>query len=95
MRERRTPANIFLYSRILRNVRKPVTKVVHAALHFAAFVSVFAALVVIFKGNGGFEIPRGWHGRLGLLSAILFLVQYIIAFAAFFQPGAASHIRAR
>ncbi|XP_003740428.1 putative cytochrome b561 [Galendromus occidentalis] len=83
----------FLIYRILRNVRKPVTKIVHSALHFAALACLLVSLFLIFKHRGRFEIPSGTHGRLGLLSAILFVIQYVIAFITFLAPGAAIHLR--
>ncbi|XP_003746599.1 cytochrome b561 [Galendromus occidentalis] len=82
-----------LIFRLLRNVRKSVTKSVHATVHLVAFICVFAALVLVFWEKRGFGIPAGIHGRLGLFSATLYLIQYVAAFVTFLAPGATNNFR--
>lgn len=75
---------------------KPFRKLVHLSLHFVAFVLGIVGIIAAFKYHNLNSIDNLYslHSWFGLITIILFGLQWLVGFITFFFPGLAQSSRA-
>ena len=72
-------------------------KLIHACLHGLALVFGLVGVIAVFSFHHSLSIPNLYslHSWMGLSLCVVFVLQYILAFVAFFKPGFEASSRAR
>ncbi|XP_064613666.1 transmembrane ascorbate-dependent reductase CYB561-like [Liolophura sinensis] len=94
---------IFLYAdamlvyRVFRNDRKIYVKILHGSLHVAALLFSAVGLKAVFDSHNLADPPKAnlysLHSWMGLITIILFGLQWLGGFLSFLWPGASLGIR--
>ncbi|KAG7317368.1 hypothetical protein KOW79_019666 [Hemibagrus wyckioides] len=92
---------VFLYGdgilvyRVFRNESKRSVKILHALLHMMALVISIVGLVAVFDVHNkhGFPNMTSLHSWCGMLTFILFLIQWLLGLGFFLFPWASSALR--
>lgn len=89
--------NAIIVYRLFPDVRKPVLKLLHATLHGGAFIFSVIALVAVFQFhyNKGYPDLYSLHSWIGLVTVILFALQYALGFLVFLLPMSPVEWRAK
>ncbi|KAJ7532642.1 hypothetical protein O6H91_13G013700 [Diphasiastrum complanatum] len=84
---------ILVYKSIPRS--KEYKKLVHLSLQGVALVVAIVAILAAFKfhNENGIDNLYSLHSWLGLTTVILFALQWLIGFVAFWYPGAVENTR--
>ncbi|KAH7295790.1 hypothetical protein KP509_27G066100 [Ceratopteris richardii] len=75
---------------------KQTRKSVHLFLHFCALALGIVGIIAVFKNHNlsGIDNLYSLHSWLGLVTTILYGIQWVIGFITFFFPGLAQSSRA-
>ncbi|KAI5607294.1 cytochrome b561 [Silurus asotus] len=92
---------VFLYGdgvlvyRVFRNESKRSVKILHALLHMMALVISIVGLVAVFDvhNKAGFPNMTSLHSWCGMLTFILFLIQWLLGLGFFLFPWASAVLR--
>lgn len=94
---------LFLYSQSIlayrtgRNFQKKTLKTTHAILNFIILVLAIAGVKAVFDSHNDAQPPKpnlySMHSWIGLLTVILFVLQFLIGFISFLWPGASKALR--
>lgn len=95
---------IFLYSdailayRVFRNVKKLYIKIVHALIHCGALLFAIIGLKAVFDSHNLATPPMpnmySLHSWLGIITVVLFGLQWAIGLLTFLAPGMSQGLRA-
>ncbi|XP_061413646.1 transmembrane ascorbate-dependent reductase CYB561-like isoform X1 [Lethenteron reissneri] len=93
---------VFLYGdailvyRVFREENKKCIKIIHATLHMCALISSVIGLVAVFDFHNSLNIPNLYslHSWLGIITIMLFAMQWLLGFIIFLFPGGTSALRA-
>ncbi|RWS23289.1 cytochrome b561-like isoform X1 [Leptotrombidium deliense] len=87
--------NSILIYRVLRKQPKPKLKLIHAALNGLAFCCAVFGLVAVFQFHNRADLPNLYslHSWIGLLTVILFGLQFVGGFVSFLYPTLSGHYR--
>ncbi|XP_006000379.1 transmembrane ascorbate-dependent reductase CYB561 [Latimeria chalumnae] len=93
---------VFLYGdsilvyRVFRNESKWTAKILHGALHLIAFIIALVGVVAVFDFHAKSKIPDMYslHSWCGMLTFVLFCVQWVMGLAFFMFPTVTISIRA-
>ncbi|XP_059085102.1 transmembrane ascorbate-dependent reductase CYB561-like isoform X1 [Tigriopus californicus] len=85
---------ILMY-RVFRNERKKKLKWAHAIVMISAFFISVIGLKAVFDFHATKGIPDLYslHSWMGLITVIMFLLQWVAGLVTFLFPGLASHLR--
>jgi len=90
--------NGILTYRLLRNERKKKLKLLHAGVMIASFLLAAVGLKAVFDSHNLADPPTAnlysLHSWMGLITVLLFGVQWLAGLITFLFPGLASHLRA-
>ncbi|KFM56650.1 Cytochrome b561, partial [Stegodyphus mimosarum] len=88
--------SIIVY-RALSFLPKPTLKIIHASLHFLAFICSSIALAAVFENHRRRNLADLYslHSWVGLAAYILFCLQYLLGFVTFLFPGLPADFRAK
>lgn len=88
--------SIILY-RALSFLPKLILKIIHAALHFLAIIFSSLGLVAVFENHRKTNKADLYslHSWIGLITFIMFCLQYLGSFVAFLFPGLPPNWRAK
>lgn len=91
--------NGILIYRIFRNERKKKLKLTHASIMISALLFTVIALKAVFDSHnlatkGSIPNLYSLHSWMGIITVILFAMQWLAGFITFLFPGLASHLRA-
>ncbi|KAM9493921.1 transmembrane ascorbate-dependent reductase CYB561 isoform 1-T2 [Clarias gariepinus] len=92
---------VFLYGdgvlvyRVFRNESKRSVKILHALLHMMALIISIVGLVAVFDvhNKAGFPNMNSLHSWCGMLTFILFIIQWLLGLGFFLFPWASSVLR--
>ncbi|KAG8447000.1 hypothetical protein GDO86_014444 [Hymenochirus boettgeri] len=86
-----------LVYRVFRNETKRATKILHGALHILALIISLVGIIAVFQFHSNSGIPHLYslHSWLGIITFILYILQWIVGFLLFFVPGVAFTYRSR
>ncbi|XP_076255985.1 lysosomal membrane ascorbate-dependent ferrireductase CYB561A3-like isoform X2 [Rhynchophorus ferrugineus] len=94
---------VFLYSQAMlvyrtgRMLQKKKLKIIHAALHLLAFIMSVIGLKAVFDSHNLSKEPIAnlytIHSWLGLLTVIIFSMQFLSGFISFLYPGLSPTLR--
>ncbi|XP_066249432.1 transmembrane ascorbate-dependent reductase CYB561 [Euwallacea similis] len=94
---------VFLYSQAIliyrtgRNIPKMRLKILHGTLHLLAFIFSVIGLQAVFDSHNLAEPPVAnlytMHSWIGLMTVIIFSIQFASGFITFLYPGLAMSIR--
>lgn len=91
--------NGILVYRILRHERKARLKLLHAGLQCLAFIFAVVALKMVFDSHNLVSPPipnlYSLHSWLGLITVLLFSMQFTVGFVSFLFPGLSQLLRAK
>lgn len=86
-----------LVYRVFRHERKRFSKLLHLTLHTMVLVFIVVALKAVFDSHNNHKTESGepdplpnlysFHSWIGLTVVIIFFLQYLLGFLAFFFPG--------
>lgn len=81
--------------RVFSTHEKSFVKVFHGLFHILAFVAAVVGLKAVFDFHNQNGIPNMYslHSWCGLVTVLLFSLQYLFGFMSFFWPGAAISLR--
>ncbi|TRY79434.1 hypothetical protein TCAL_05892 [Tigriopus californicus] len=87
--------NGILMYRVFRNERKKKLKWAHAIVMISAFFISVIGLKAVFDFHATKGIPDLYslHSWMGLITVIMFLLQWVAGLVTFLFPGLASHLR--
>lgn len=87
--------NGILMYRVFRNERKKKLKLAHAIVMISAFFISVIGLKAVFDFHSTKGIPDLYslHSWMGLITVIMFLLQWVAGLITFLFPGLASHLR--
>jgi len=88
--------NGILIYRLFRDGPKPILKIAHAVIMITIFILCVIALIAVFDFHNLKSIPNmySFHSWVGLLTVILFSLQWVSGFLIFLFPGLKDHLRA-
>ncbi|KAJ8404346.1 hypothetical protein AAFF_G00341190 [Aldrovandia affinis] len=94
---------VFLYgdailaSRVFRNEGKSTIKVLHTTLHLGALVISVVGLVAVFSFHAGAKMADMYslHSWCGILTLLLYCVQWLMGLGFHLFPGASARLRSR
>ncbi|XP_028841087.1 cytochrome b561-like [Denticeps clupeoides] len=92
---------VFLYGdaimvyRVFRNESKRNVKILHAVLHLLALVLSIVGIVAVFDFHNALKISNMYslHSWCGMITFILFILQWLIGLALFLFPWASRWLR--
>ncbi|KAL7826555.1 hypothetical protein AOLI_G00317640 [Acnodon oligacanthus] len=92
---------VFLYGdgvlvyRVFRNESKRSVKILHALLHMMALIISIVGLVAVFDYHNSANIPNMYslHSWCGMLTFVLFFLQWLLGLAFFLFPWASTLLR--
>ncbi|KAJ8284473.1 hypothetical protein COCON_G00033230 [Conger conger] len=92
---------VFLYGdaimvyRVFRNENKRSVKILHAVLHVIALIFSIIGFVAVFEFHAKAKIPDMYslHSWCGMLTFVLFCIQWLMGLGFFLFPGAAPGLR--
>ncbi|XP_051995805.1 transmembrane ascorbate-dependent reductase CYB561-like isoform X2 [Xyrauchen texanus] len=92
---------VFLYGdavlvyRVFRNESKRSVKILHALLHVMALIISVVGLVAVFDFHATAKIPDMYslHSWCGMLTFVLFFLQWLLGMGFFVFPWASAQIR--
>ena len=92
---------IFLYGeaaivyRVFRQAEKFKSKIIHASLHLLALLSMVIGLVAVFQFHyaNNYTNLYSLHSWSGMVTVVLFCMQFCLGFLTFLLPGAKGSIR--
>uniref|UniRef100_A0A1B6DWF8 Cytochrome b561 domain-containing protein n=1 Tax=Clastoptera arizonana TaxID=38151 RepID=A0A1B6DWF8_9HEMI len=92
-------ANSILIYRSLRTLRKDTLKKMHAAIHFTVLILVIIAQIAVLDSHNLAKpnpIPNFYslHSWAGILTLIIFFLQYVFGFLGFLYPKFSDSLRA-
>lgn len=81
--------------RVFRNERKKKLKYTHAIVMISAFFLSVIGLIAVFNFHNRTEKPNLYslHSWMGIITVILFAMQWVAGLVTFLFPGLASHLR--
>ncbi|XP_072343047.1 transmembrane ascorbate-dependent reductase CYB561 [Scyliorhinus torazame] len=93
---------VFLYGdailvyRVFKNESKTTVKILHGGIHLISLVATIVGLVSVFGYHSAQNIPDMYslHSWCGLISIILFCVQWVAGLIFFIFPGVSYSLRA-
>ncbi|XP_054265492.1 plasma membrane ascorbate-dependent reductase CYBRD1-like isoform X2 [Macrosteles quadrilineatus] len=90
-------ANSILVYRALRTIRKKTLKLIHAAIHFVVLVLVLIAFIAVLDSHN-LAVPAipnfySLHSWLGIVTVLIYVLQWVFGFAAFLYPGFPQNLR--
>uniref|UniRef100_UPI00398ED446 transmembrane ascorbate-dependent reductase CYB561 isoform X2 n=1 Tax=Pristiophorus japonicus TaxID=55135 RepID=UPI00398ED446 len=93
---------VFLYGdailvyRVFQNESKTTVKILHAVIHLIALVAAIVGLAAVFDFHSAKNIPNMYslHSWCGLITIILFCIQWVMGLTFFLFPGTAYSLRA-
>lgn len=90
--------NGILIYRVFRHERKKKLKLAHAGIMISAFLLTVIGLKAVFDSHNLGDPPvanlYSLHSWMGIITVILFAMQWLAGFITFLCPGLASHLRA-
>lgn len=92
---------VFLYGdailvyRVFRNENKRTVKILHALIHVMALIISIVGLVAVFDFHAKAKIPDMYslHSWCGMLTFVLFCLQWLMGLSLFLFPGASPWLR--
>ncbi|MBN3277963.1 CY561 protein, partial [Polyodon spathula] len=92
---------VFLYGdailmyRVFRHEPKPITKILHGAIHLISLVISAVGLVAVFQFHAKSKIPDMYtlHSWCGMLAFLIFIVQWVMGLSFLLFPGASASLR--
>uniref|UniRef100_H2Y926 Cytochrome b561 domain-containing protein n=1 Tax=Ciona savignyi TaxID=51511 RepID=H2Y926_CIOSA len=92
---------VFLYGeaalvyRVFRQTEKLKAKIIHASLLLLAFIAIVVGLVAVFQFHHKMHITNMYslHSWFGMITVLLFCLQFLLGFLSFLLPGARPSIR--
>ncbi|XP_076866275.1 transmembrane ascorbate-dependent reductase CYB561 [Brachyhypopomus gauderio] len=92
---------VFLYGdgvlvyRVFRNESKRSVKILHALIHMMALIISIVGLVAVFDYHNTNSFPnmKSLHSWCGMLTFVLFLVQWLLGLSFFLFPWASATMR--
>uniref|UniRef100_A0A1B6K2B1 Cytochrome b561 domain-containing protein n=1 Tax=Homalodisca liturata TaxID=320908 RepID=A0A1B6K2B1_9HEMI len=91
-------ANAILVYRALRTIRKKTLKIIHGAIHFVVIIlTVIAGIAALDSHNLAKPNPipnfYSLHSWLGIVTVVVYVLQWIFGLTAFLWPGYPLHLR--
>ncbi|XP_068615565.1 transmembrane ascorbate-dependent reductase CYB561 [Brachionichthys hirsutus] len=85
-----------LVYRVFRNEAKRTTKLLHGIIHLLALILGVIGVVAVFDFHGQNNIPHMYslHSWMGMVTVLLFCIQWLLGLLFFLFPGASSRLRA-
>lgn len=89
-------ANSIMIYRSLRNMRKKQLKLFHAGIHTTILLLIIIAQVAVISFHNANNIPNFYslHSWIGIITMLIFFMQYIAGLVAFLYPGLSPPLRA-
>lgn len=92
---------VFLYGdailvyRVFRNEPKRITKILHGAIHLISLIISIVGLIAVFQFHAKSKVPDMYslHSWCGMLTFIIFIVQWVMGLTFFLFPGASVSLR--